>query len=340
MTKYIAYIESPLQAFNLIEYLDVNNITLSLLVINKRTENSALNYGQISYLLNMIKHCKSVTIDVEGKLNRIIDIRRELKSINSTVSRNENVVLIAGEYRARVFWMLANKFPKREVVLLDDGTATLRIKRGDNITARGFLKSVFLKLFGVINNEREKITFFSVYDIHENIAKKDRVIRHSYQNYRAKLLGLPKGENKIFIIGSPLYEAGVTKVDDIELTKKMIHNLRENNENINLIYIPHRREREEKINALKREVEVCRLDYPFEIHPLVTGENVVSIAGFYSSLYDNLIMIYDDKIKITAYVLNDGFISDEWVGFVASVYKNYESYKDADVTLIKEGLQY
>lgn len=56
MSKYIAYIESPLQAFNLIEYLDAKNIVLDLLIVNKRSANSALNHGQIVYLLNMIKH--------------------------------------------------------------------------------------------------------------------------------------------------------------------------------------------------------------------------------------------------------------------------------------------
>lgn len=42
------------------------------------------------------------------------------------------------------------------MVLLDDGTATLRIKRYNNLTARGVVKSVFLKSLGMTNNEREK----------------------------------------------------------------------------------------------------------------------------------------------------------------------------------------
>ncbi|VFS26173.1 Uncharacterised protein [Serratia liquefaciens] len=74
MSKYIAYIESPLQAFNLIEYLDAKNIVLDLLIVNKRSANSALNHGQIVYLLNMIKHRSLETIDVEGKLGNAFDI--------------------------------------------------------------------------------------------------------------------------------------------------------------------------------------------------------------------------------------------------------------------------
>ncbi|WBL72090.1 polysialyltransferase family glycosyltransferase [Serratia liquefaciens] len=335
MSKHIAYIESPLQAFNLIEYLDAKNITLDLLIVNKRSANSALNHGQIVYLLQMIRHKTLKTIDVEGYLGKVFDIRSELKDVKSEVCVKDHVTLIAGEYRARVFWMLAHKYPKRDIVLLDDGTATLRIKRTNTVTVRDLLKSIFLKSLGMVNNDREKLTFFSVYNIERNIAQRDTVVRHNYQKFKIKLASLPQGGNKIFIIGTPLYEAGVTSVDDIELTLKMIEDLKQNQEGAELVYIPHRREREEKIEAIRQHVEVRRLDFPFEVYPIVVGENVASIAGFYSSLYDNLIKIYDEKIKITAYVLDEKVLSPEWVGFVDAIYKNYESYESADITLIK-----
>ncbi|EFE93679.1 polysialyltransferase family glycosyltransferase [Serratia odorifera] len=336
MSKYIAYIESPLQAFNLIEYLDAKEIVLDLLIVNKRTANSPLNHGQISYLLNMIQHRSLMTIDVEGTLGKVMEIRKQLSGITDSVARNQSVTLIAGEYRARVFWMLANKYPKRNIVLLDDGTATLRIKRHGKLTPRGVAKSLFLKSLGMTNNEFEKITFFTVYNIEDNVSGRDEVIRHNYQNYKTKLETLPQSNNKTFIIGTPLYEAGVTKVDDIELTLKMIEDLKLNNSDIELIYIPHRRERDEKITAIKNVVTVQRLDFPFEVYPIVAGENVVSIAGFYSSLYDNLIKIYDDKIKITAYVLDEKSLAPDWLGFVNSIYNNYEGYGEANITLLRD----
>ncbi|MGK8843753.1 hypothetical protein ACRS8K_10320 [Serratia marcescens] len=267
MSKYIAYIESPLQAFNLIEYLDAKNIVLDLLIVNKRSANSALNHGQIVYLLNMIKHRSLETIDVEGKLGNAFDIKRQLKSVTSVVSAKETVTLIAGEYRARVFWILAHKYSRRNVVL-DDGTATLRIKRYNNLTARGVVKSVFLKSLGMTNNEREKITFFSVYDIEGNVSKRDVVVKHSYQNFKAKLASLPDGKNRVFIIGTPLYEAGVTSVDDIDLTLRMINDLKSNQMGAELVYIPHRREREEKIDEIRKSVEVVGWIFPLRFIPL------------------------------------------------------------------------
>ncbi|CDJ76160.1 Hypothetical protein SMB2099_1546 [Serratia marcescens SMB2099] len=52
-------------------------------------------------------------------------------------------------------------------------------------------------------------------------------------------------------------------------------------------------------------------------------------------MYDNLVKIYDEKIKIIAYVLDEKVLSPEWSGFVNAIYKNYESYENADITLIK-----
>ncbi|MEX2976138.1 hypothetical protein AB4J97_04275 [Serratia fonticola] len=333
MISNIAYIESPLQAFNLVEYLDTNNLVLDLLIINKRTEISPQNYEQISYLLNFINYKSLMTIDVEVRLGKLLSISRSLISVSKFINFSDSVKLISGEYRSRIFWMLTSKFSKRDVILLDDGTATLRIQRSGKITARSFIKNVFYKIFGLVNNEREKITFFSVYDIEDNVSKYDKVIRHHYQSYKLKLQGLPQELNKVFIIGSPLYEAGVTVVDDIQLTLKMINKIKKDRKGSELVYIPHRRERDEKINALKDNVNICRLSYPFELYPLVAGENVVSVAGFYSSLYDNLINIYDDKVKITAYVLDDGIITPKWIDFVKSVYENYRKYDNKNIAL-------
>ncbi|MGQ6389593.1 hypothetical protein ACUNFG_00005, partial [Serratia sp. IR-2025] len=243
MDTYIAYIESPLQAFNLIEFLDVKKISLEILIINKKTENSALNYNQIMNIVDMIKYKKLVVIDVEGTLKNSLKIKSALKGIGGGGINKNRVTLIAGEYRARVFWMLAGKFKKRSIVLLDDGTATLRINREEGISPRKIIKSLFLKSIGMVNNEFEKITFFSVYNIGEKVKKSDTVIRHCYENYKKKLASLPSDNNKVFIIGAPLFEAGVTSIDDIQLTLNMIKDLLKSKPESVFYYVPHRRER-------------------------------------------------------------------------------------------------
>ncbi|MEW7001606.1 hypothetical protein [Serratia marcescens] len=142
----------------------------------------------------------------------------------------------------------------------------------------------------------------------------------------------------MFIIGAPLFEAGVTSVDDIQLTLNMIKDLLKSKPESVFYYVPHRRERTEKIKIISELVKVKRLDFPFEVYPLMEKENVSSIAGFYSSLYDNLIMIYGDKIKITSYVINEANLSPEWKSFVGCIYDNYSRYNNANIELINKVL--
>ena len=97
MDTYIAYIESPLQAFNLIEFLDEKNITLEILIINKKTENSALNYNQMMNIVDIIKYKKLVAIDVEGTLKNSLKIKRALKGIGENSIYKNRVTLISGE---------------------------------------------------------------------------------------------------------------------------------------------------------------------------------------------------------------------------------------------------
>lgn len=338
MSKYIAYIESPLQAFNLIELLDTKKITIDLLIVNKKTTNSLLNYKQIMNVISMVRHRVLVTIDIEGTLRNSFKIKRELKKIKFRFSINDKVTLIAGEYRSRVFWFLAAKFKNRDIILLDDGTATLRISREGGFSLRKVVKSMFLKVIGMVSNEYEKITFFSVYNIEGKISENDNIIMHDYENYRKKIKSLPKNENKTFIIGSPLFEAGVTSVDDIELTINMINDLISKQPYCSFYYVPHRRERDKKIERISELVEIKRFDFPFEVYPLIEKENVSSIAGFYSSLYDNLIMIYGENIKITSYIIDADKISPEWKAFVGSIYDNYTKYKNANIELINKML--
>jgi hypothetical protein len=286
----------------------------------------------------MVKYKVLVTIDIEGTLRNSFKIKKELEKIKLNFPIKNEVTLIAGEYRSRVFWFLVAKFKNRDIILLDDGTATLRISREGGFSPRTVVKSMFLKMIGMVSNEYEKITFFSVYNIEGKIGKNDSIIKHSYENYRKKLKSLPTGDNKTFIIGSPLFEAGVTSVDDIELTVNMISDLISTQPDCYFYYVPHRREREKKIERISEIVEIKRFDFPFEVYPLMEKENVSSIAGFYSSLYDNLIMIYGENIRITSYKIDADKISPEWKVFVESIYDNYTKYKNANIEIINKML--
>lgn len=319
--NYFAYIESPLQAFNLMEYTGFANIEIDILIINKKTLVSKKNYPQILSVVKNIKIKKIIDIDIESGKGNVLKI---WKLVKLYVPRTDvPYTLICGEYRSMIFWYICGRFLNRRVIMLDDGTATLRINR-KNRTIKSAFRNHIYRILGFIDVFLEPIVFFSVYDIHAVISGKDRLIAHKYDFFKKKMESFPTGDNVVYVIGSPFLEAGVVNDDDIKTTLGMIEKLKCKYPKV--IYISHRREREEKLLAINKHVLVERLDYPFELLPLVLGKRIKAIAGFYSSLFDNMHIICGDDLDIECFYLPQASINPSWSAFVSDVYKNYLAY--------------
>lgn len=327
--KYLAYIESPLQAFNLMEFVNKNGITLDYLVVNKKTLVSKLNYSQICYVLKYIKCLNVSYIDVESNKSNISKIKGMVRKI--PFSSTDDVSIIGGEYRSLIFWFMVGYFKKRQVYIVDDGTATLRLNRRTR-SFKGWLRAKVLSLLGACDSYNERITFISVYDIIDRVSKKDRVINHKYDYFKSLTEGFSNDKDIVYVIGTPLLEAGVVRGEDIEITLKLISDLKCISSGKTLVYIPHRRERLEKIESIKEVVEVQYLDFPFELLPLVSGNNVKNIAGFYSSLFDNMLSIYGGNLTINSFYVPEYIITPEWTEFVNQVYYNYKRYEGDSFT--------
>ncbi len=321
--KFIAYIESPLQAFNLMEYIFYKNISLDILVVNKNSSVSARNYEQICFVLKFIESKNIILIDIKPSRKNVFSVRSLVRKL--IIPSTESMTLISGEYRSMIFWFIVERFKNRNVVIVDDGTATLRLQRTHR-TLNKIIIDKTLSFLGCRDRFLEPIVFFSVYDISKKINKKDFLIQHDYPAFKKRLSLLSECNDTIYIIGAPLLEAGVILGDDVEITLKMINKLNNKYHSKSLVYIPHRRERQEKINAISNVVTVRRLDYPFELLPLVDGLNIKNIAGFYSSLFDNMILICGKELCIDCFYLPNNIISIDWKVFVDSIYTNYKSY--------------
>lgn len=323
--KYLAYIESPLQAFNLLEYAEVNKITIDILIVNKKTTVSLHNYSQISFVLSKLKAKTLFEIDIEAGKKNIFKIKKTIDAFLS-ISK-ESFLLIGGEYRSMIFWYICGKFSQRKVVILDDGTATLRINRTHRHFKR-LMRDLLMRALGFVDAFIEPIVFFSVYDLTNKIAKHDILILHKYESFQGKMTSFSKGQITIYIIGSPFFEAGVIDDSNIEIliTLEMINKLKGKYSTYDVVYIPHRRESEDKLERIRKVIPVEKLGYPFELLPLVSEKKVAIIAGFYSSLFDNMYAICGKDLKIECFCLPEKVINPSWSGFVSDVYENYKKY--------------
>jgi len=321
--KYLAYIESPLQAFNLMEYIDKYNLELDILIINKKSSVSTTNFSQICSVISNFNIKKTIEIDIEAGKKNVLKVKR---LINSFFGRNyEPFTLISGEYRSMVFWYVCGRFYNRKVIIVDDGTATLRIDRRRR-GAKRIIRDKIYRLFGYADSYIEPISFFSIYDISHKISRQDSITLHDYDFFKSKMNLFPRGDNIVYVIGSPFLEAGVISGCDIKTTIDMINVLKKEYKQI--VYIAHRRERQEKLAEISEHVLVQTLDYPFELLPLVQGKKIVAIAGFYSSLFDNMCIICGEELKVECFYLPESIINSTWRTFVLDVYNNYKKYPE------------
>jgi hypothetical protein len=332
----VAYVDSPLQVFNLIELQNGKGSKIDVLLLNKNTKVSAGNYAQMEGLLPYLSIGKLVLLDFYPAVKAAWKIRAavrmalaelELGKLDSATSLD----VVCGEYRSLFFWSLIERISRHRaasIVVVDDGTASLRINRKEasGKTAKDHAKWLATKMAGLSADSRYPVSFFSVYDLSKKIGAADHFIPNRYQNYRDLIARLPPNDSEIFVVGSPLREAGVVEGDDIPLTMDLIRNIRGDFPGRHLVYVPHRRERKEKLDAISELVEVRRQQYPFEVLSLIQGKRLTYIAGFYSSVFDNMQAIHGKEIHIASYRLPSDAVARDWRDFVRSVYENYALY--------------
>jgi hypothetical protein len=332
----LAIVESPLQALNIIEYFNTakNKNKKCTVVIFSNSCVSDANLKQIEFVLDFFSFNERLVLDINAGLKGLISSRRKIKALAKKLSATSVESCVLGEYRSLAARALVNTLQPNEVVVVDDGNATLRINRrlaSTSISEK--LRFLLASLFTLNIKASKEITFFSVYDIRLKLSKRDKFISNNYHSLKKKMNEYPDSP-KEFIIGSPLKAAGVVDNDN-ELTLALINSIVENAKvsKKDLIYISHRRESSEKLTLISDYgVEVVSLSYPFELYTLVNNVNVVKIHGFYSSLFFNLLKL-NDRISVCSYRFSLSLVRPQFKVFVENVYKTYRELGDLRLSL-------
>lgn len=270
------------------------------------------NLGDIDKLRKTILRSSLFSI---RRLNRLA---RAIKDVKYVFIGNNNSPLM------RHF---ANSLGHQQTVLLDDGTATLDIARQriegqfspkpSKLSKRIRLaaKRIFQKLNA---RQPENVVFFTAYKI--AVTGADRIISNDFAYLRNRALGLKVTES-VYFLGSPLSEVGIVSEDKYLESMRRVKKYYEGKD---IIYVSHRRESPEKLARLKSEYgfEVSCFDYPVEYQLAFVGPRPVELASFISSALDNCRLIFEDKMKIVAFKINE--INADRRDIVNGIYDNYE----------------
>lgn len=331
-----AILESPLQALNSVEYARRFGKQLDLVLVADRPGLATSNRDQIVAILELagVGHI----FFASGR----IDPRRPFQA-RATVARAERVVqehfhacdfeVLIGEYRAAFGWALARRLDSwgsdekpRPIVVVDDGSAVLNINRRSAMpqpVVRTLTKRALLGLGGLRGDPPTRsITFFSAFDIGNNLSPSDRLVHNDLRSLRDVTLALPPDVSKVYVVGSPLREAGVVQGDDVDLALNLCA-IASSWSQREVIYVAHRRESNQKLEALRKEVEVMTPSVPFELMPQVVGVRPTLIFGYYSSVFTTMSLILGVNVTVVSAPLPKGVVARHMAARVANVYSTY-----------------
>lgn len=342
----IFLVKSPLQLLNAIEakhHFELDDKDCYLLIMGDRKSYPQLMKLVIAsqqwnnvVLLNRVGLVAGNPWAVCDDLGDVDRLRKTLlrssffsiRRLNRLAESIENVQYVfIGNNNSPLMRHFSNSLNHQQTVLLDDGTATLDIARqrlegkvarkANKLSKRIRLaaKHIFQKLNA---RQPESVVFFTAYKI--AVTGSDRVINNDFAYLRSRALGL-KATQTVYFLGSPLSEVGIMSeakyLESMRRVKKYYTGK-------DVLYVSHRRESQEKLAKLKSKYgfKLACFDFPVEYQFAFEGPRPVELASFISSALDNCRLIFEDKMKIVAFKLNE--INADRRDVVNEIYDNYE----------------
>jgi hypothetical protein len=336
--KNIFFVESPLSYLNVLEFKYSRAISCnsSILILTTIWEVNLLQILPIidkqeweeiiilNFNLNT-SWTKITPIFKTGKFIQFLSFWKQLKKVNKLVHTYSKVnCVVSGYYTNEIVLHFCSKIKYLEFILVDDGTMTIstnqtrlsefKYKFKNTLINNGRIKPDFKLFFkyviGLKDTGISQITFFTVYDLHQN-----KFDNYEYNNYSLlkKNVSKKNKNDKIYFLGSPLSESLPSAIDVVNfelIIKKVI--LLYGAENI--VYFAHRNETLQVINKLKLiyGFNIKLLKVPFEY--FLVNEEIMpyKIVSFFSSALFNLSIILPESILIESIVIPEDKLLDNF----------------------------
>lgn len=284
-------IQSPFQLISAIEGANYFSGDENTLIICYTTEER--NNEQIRMALEYYPHWSEVIelfptgLPLWPSLQLLLEARKRGKS----GYQPERVFI--GEYRSQYMVLLLRIMKPRECFLLDDGSITIGIQeeylKGNRPYVTPGIKGWIVKwvlpvLFRVDRREQLVIHLFTCFDL-QPISERQRVIVHSFEYAKSHAGKKTVDQTAIYFFGGHLSGLDVLS-EDRELA--LIGQVKDyfGKRGFRMIYIPHRREPDRKIQRLQTELgmEVIRFNNAAELEVLSLPTIPYGIASFYSTV--------------------------------------------------------
>jgi len=332
----IFVVESPFQLLSAIEANYHFKEDANILIIRYAPENlNPINNEQLRSLKNNIEWTEIVEVkDSKSYFKANIKLLNILKKLHDSLDVVDNVFI--GEYRSWYMRQFFNVLNPNKCFLLDDGSATIAMQKKyipsgtyyNEKSMKSLVKNIlnYSYLFFLTKQMPKKridINLFTCFELSPH-NKVQHIVKHNFGYIKKRNTFKIILEKTVYFFGSDLSEIGLMKeLDLIEELQKV--KLFFDAKNIEVVYIPHRRESEEKIEKIKNEFNftIRYNQYPAEIEFTLIEEIPEYLASFYSTALYTVSSMIDFK-EVMAFELPYEKISPKYREDTREVYKNYK----------------
>lgn len=303
MMRNLFIIESPFQLISATEgahYFSGDHNTLIVLFTPEENNNR-----QLRQLLNLSNYWNEVlTIDYPKRhLYYGIDAIKSLKRIAQNDVTPDRVFI--GEYRSWLMNQFFHTLRPKDSFLLDDGNITIELQNNylprrlsaTKFSFVSFLHAKFLQfIFGLRPQRKIDIHLFTCFDL-QPYDSRQKIIKHSFSWLRSNCQFDSVDQTSIFFFGGNLSGAGLLPIDYELLLLRNVFKYYQCR-GLGIIYIPHRRESDEKIRMIQNmlEIQILRIDLPAELALSRLSSLPKGISAFYSTVLFTLPKIYHFEI--------------------------------------------
>lgn len=352
----IFLISTPLQLINAIEakhHFNLENSD-SIIIINAY----AANLTSIQNLLNNEDWASIVYVESSAEqqrehesnlknyklypvIKKLVASKKKLDEIISSVGKIR--YLFVGYYLGLENLHFINSTYHEQIVLLDDGIATIEINRRRkhrqslyNAWSLEFFVKALVKrlLFGYKLYHPDRVTYFSLYKI--DVPQSDKLICNDYVFIRQQI-GLKSQSEIAYLLGQPLSEIN-PKIIKEEKYLYYVERILARLKPLKVIYIPHRDEDKSKISRMinKLGIEVLEIQVPFEWFLIHSVERPSKVAGLVTSALPNCKSLFGGEIEIISFKMNDkDYIRSGLTKSIIDTYKYFESISDDNFHVIE-----
>ncbi|HEY0890052.1 MAG TPA: hypothetical protein VGE38_10615 [Nocardioides sp.] len=232
----------------------------------------------------------------------------ELAYVGALLSSHAGPVrIVSGGFHHPFLWFLVERYGARidEVVVVDEGVGSYAATIGDRHATP---QIVHLLQTNEIESAHAAfaafpVTFYSRYPLDHQLLEIDALEPADPAVLREVLrFDASPAAPEIYFVGSPLQMVLTDSSLDIALTSLALHAAKRLHPEAAVVYIPHRDELPEKLEAVATLVEVRPLGHPIELEAIISGVAPRRLATFLSSAAISCAVV-DPDVDVDVFVV-------------------------------------